>query len=242
MALMTAPSDRSGEPDRGDEVTATVATVRPELRTPRAAGIAGLMFAAFFVAGLLVMRSEIGKGVGAAEVQGMVERGDVGRVMTGTYLLPFAGIAFVWFMAVVRDMIGDREDRFFATVFLGSGLLFVAMLFAGAVTFAGPVLGKDFGVAGVPSVDAIDLARSLGYAFLAVFASKMAGVFIIVTSTIALRLGAWPRWISLVGYLAALVLVFSVTYYELILLLLPAWVALVSVYVVAVARSSRRPA
>ena len=104
------------------------------------------------------------------------------------------------------------------------------------MTFAGPVLGKSFGVAGVPSVDAIDLARSLGYAFLAVFASKMAGVFIIVTSTIALRLGAWPRWISVVGYLAALVLVFSVTYYELILLLLPAWVALVSVCVVAVAR------
>ena len=63
------------------------------------------MFAAFFVAGLLVMRSEIGKGVGAAEVQGMVERGDVGRVMTGTYLLPFAGIAFVWFMAVVRRLV-----------------------------------------------------------------------------------------------------------------------------------------
>ena len=128
-------------------------------------------------------------------------------------------------------MIGDREDRFFATVFLGSGLLFVAMLFAAAVTFAGPVVGKSFGVAGVPSIDAIDLARSLGYAFLAVFATKMAGVFTIVTSTIALRLRAWPRWISLLGFASALVLVFSVTYYEMILVLFPAWVALVSVYV-----------
>ncbi len=44
-------------------------------------------------------------------------------------LLPFAGIAFLWFIGVVRDRLGEGEDRFFATVFLGSGLLFVAMLF-----------------------------------------------------------------------------------------------------------------
>ena len=44
------------------------------------------------------------------------------------YLAPFAGIAFLWFVAVIRDQIGDREDRFFATVFFGSGILFVALL------------------------------------------------------------------------------------------------------------------
>lgn len=38
-------------------------------------------------------------------------------------LVPFAGIAFLWFIGVVRDRIGPREDRFFASVFLGSGLL-----------------------------------------------------------------------------------------------------------------------
>jgi hypothetical protein len=39
-------------------------------------------------------------------------------------LLLFAGIAFLWFIGVIRDRLGDREDRFFATIFLGSGLLF----------------------------------------------------------------------------------------------------------------------
>jgi hypothetical protein len=33
-------------------------------------------------------------------------------------------------MAVLRNCIGLFEDKLFATVFLGSGLLFVAMLFA----------------------------------------------------------------------------------------------------------------
>ena len=52
-------------------------------------------------------------------------------------LIPFAGIAFLWFIGVLRDRIGEREDRFFATVFLGSGLLFVAMLFVAAAIAAG---------------------------------------------------------------------------------------------------------
>lgn len=33
-----------------------------------------------------------------------------------------AGIAFLWFIGVIRDRSGAHEDRFFATVFLGSGL------------------------------------------------------------------------------------------------------------------------
>ena len=55
-------------------------------------------------------------------------------------LVPFAGIAFLWFMGVVRDRLGSNEDRFFATVFLGSGLLFLAMLFTSAA-IAGGLIG-----------------------------------------------------------------------------------------------------
>ena len=55
---------------------------------------------------------------------------DLAGFVGGLYLAPFAGIMFLWFIAVIRDQIGEREDRFFATVFFGSGLLFVAILFA----------------------------------------------------------------------------------------------------------------
>jgi len=44
--------------------------------------------------------------------------------------MPFAGITFLWFIAVVRDGFGRLEDKFFTTVFLGSGLLFLAMMFS----------------------------------------------------------------------------------------------------------------
>jgi hypothetical protein len=55
------------------------------------------------------------------------------------YLVPFAGIAFLWFIGVLRDRLGELEDRFFATVFFGSGLLFLAMLFASAA-----VAGRNY--------------------------------------------------------------------------------------------------
>jgi hypothetical protein len=43
-------------------------------------------------------------------------------------LVTFAGIAFLWFIGVLRDRFGQLGDRFFATVF-SAGLLFLSMLF-----------------------------------------------------------------------------------------------------------------
>ena len=61
------------------------------------------------------------------------------RLRLAALLMPFAGISFLWFIGVVRDGLGRYEDRFFASVFLGSGLLFLAMLFASSAVGAGLV-------------------------------------------------------------------------------------------------------
>jgi hypothetical protein len=99
------------------------------LETPRAAGVAGLAFAALFVASVVLLRNHPSSGSTAAEIRDFYLRTGAGGVaVVGVYLAPFSGIAFLWFIASVRHLIGEREDRFFATVFLGSGLLFVAML------------------------------------------------------------------------------------------------------------------
>ena len=59
----------------------------------------------------------------------------------------------------------------------------------------------------------------------------MAAVFMIVASTIGLRTGLLPRWLVLAGYASGLVFMFTVTYVEALALLLPAWVAAVSVVI-----------
>src|SRR4051794_15493750 len=109
------------------------ATVREDrLRTPAAAGVAGLLFAVLFVASILLLHQRPPADATAPEIAGWYvdHAGTVGIV--GLYTVPFAGIAFLWFVAALRSRIGVHEDRFFATVFLGSGILFVALLYAAA--------------------------------------------------------------------------------------------------------------
>ena len=116
----------------------------------------------------------------------------------GLYLAPFAGIMFLWFVAVIRDQIGEREDRFFATVFFGSGLLFVALLFAAAAVVSTPTTLVQFLGQTPPSVESIVLMRALAYTLLFAFGTRGAAVFMLATATIGIRSGVFPRWFALV--------------------------------------------
>jgi hypothetical protein len=208
------------------------------LETPRAAGVAGLVFAVLFVVSILLLRDHPGSDSTAAEIQAFYLRKNGGSVaLVGVYLVPFSGIAFLWFIAAVRNLIGDREDRFFATVFLGSGLLFVAMLFIAAGVGGSLLAAVKIKHVPVPAPDTVVAIRSLAFGFLFIYAMRMAAVFMIVVSTIGLRLGAFPRWLVASGYLAALVLILNVTYTQTLILVFPAWVAAVSAVIL---RASRR--
>ena len=112
-------------------------SIGQHLKTPRAASIAGIVFCVLSITSLVLIRRAIppyGQG-SAIEV---VKHSEI--ISLSLDLVPFAGIAFLWFVAVLRDHLGEFEDRFFATVFLGSGLLYIAMFFASAA-LAGGLLG-----------------------------------------------------------------------------------------------------
>ena len=119
--------ERSTTPDP----VAVLDEASARIRAPWAASIAGLLFALFFTAGLILIRSSplATANDDARVVRLFRESQDWWLLIGSLYLVPFAGIMFLWFVAVIRDQIGEREDRFFATVFFGSGLLFVASLF-----------------------------------------------------------------------------------------------------------------
>ena len=201
------------------------------LTTPRAAGVAGIVFAVLFFVALALLGKTVGVALDTQTVMENLSGSGSTTALVGIYLVPFTGIAFLWFIGVVRDRIGEREDRFFATVFLGSGLLFVAMLFAGAAVLGGLIAGNRFGIAAPTDVATVGFARAVGYSFVFVFSAKMAGVFMLATSMITRR-SRWPRWTYLSGFAVAVVLILSVSFFEPIVLLFPAWVAAVSVYLV----------
>lgn len=202
------------------------------LDTPRAAGIAGLVFSLLFVVAVLLARSHPGPGSTAAEIASFYLEQDAGRVaLFGLYLVPFAGIAFLWFIAAIRARLGEREDRFFATVFLGSGLLFVAMLFAAAAAAGSLLAAVKYRGQPVPGPDTVLFARALAFGFLFVFGVRAAAVFMLVVSTIGLRTGFLPRWLVVAGYLGGVVFLLTVIYVELLVLIFPAWVTAVSVII-----------
>ena len=115
---------------------ATRSVTNEAIRTPRAAGVAGIAFA-LLLGGALVLTRLAVPSAAESSTTWLTESGKRRAVELALNLVPFAGIAFLWFIGVIRDRIGEREDRFFATVFLGSGLLFVGMLFVGAAIAGG---------------------------------------------------------------------------------------------------------
>lgn len=204
------------------------ASIRQRIRTPRAAAIAGIVFSLLFITSLLLIWVSIpANPLGPASAV-------INRLKTISFslnLLPFAGIAFLWFIAVVRDRLGELEDRFFATVFLGSGLLFIAMVFSAAAAAGGIITVLGSGSEGLINSGAYALGRAEIAQTMHIYAMKMAGVFMITTSTISLRTRVFPHWMAVLGYGLAIALLLSVGTIEWIPLVFPLWVLLISAYI-----------
>jgi hypothetical protein len=225
----------------GDHEVPALATVGRDIRTSRAAGVAGLLFAALFIASILLLRNHPGPGSTADEIRAWYLRDSSKQVaLVGLYLAPFAGIAFLWFIAVIRQHLGDREDKFFGTVFLGSGLLFVAMMFAAAAAAGSPLAAVKFQDAPIPTPDTIVVVRGLAYTFLYVYGVRAAAVFVVSVSTVALRTAALPRWLVFSGYGIAIVMLLSVSFFRFVVLLFPLWVSAVSL-VILLTRPNTEP-
>jgi hypothetical protein len=203
-------------------------TTRASLRSPRAAAVAGIAFSLILGTALVLVRIAVPEDPNDAGT--WLEEGWRNTSVTvALYLVPFAGIAFLWFIGVVRDRIGAAEDRLFATVFLGTGLLFVAMLFvAAAVNGALLEVAKQQDPA--VSEDVWSFGRHAGFLMLTVYAMRMAGMFAIVTTTIAMRLGLFPRWLAAFGFMVAVVLLLTVESSPWAVMLFPLWVLVLSVH------------
>ena len=199
-----------------------------KVRTPRAAAIAGIIFSVLMIISLVLIRISVPEDPQDAG-DWLAESWSV--VSLALNLLPFAGIAFLWFIGVVRDRLGQHEDRFFATVFLGSGLLFLAMLFSSAAV-AGGIL-RVYGSTPGTLMDSGMYAygRAVTYEIMNVYTMKMAAVFMITTCTLSLRTGIIPRWMAYLGLALALFLLLSLGLFYWSPLVFPLWVLLISIHI-----------
>jgi hypothetical protein len=201
------------------------------LKTPKAAAIAGIVFSAL----LMTIFWLLWRSLPADPLDpGTWLATDVKTVALALNLVPFAGIAFLWFIGVLRDRLGQQEDRFFATVFFGSALLFLAMLFAAAaITGALILVASKADPNELVNSATFRYARATGYIFMNVYAIKMAGVFMISTSTVVIYTKIAPHWIAVLGYVLACILLFGSYFISLSFVVLPLWVSLVSIYILS---------
>ena len=198
------------------------------LRTPRSAAFSGLIFALLMGASLLLIQISIPED-SSNPTKWLENQG--GTITFALGLMPFAGIAFLWFMGVVRDRLGHLEDQFFSTLFFGSGLLYLAMTFASTAVAGGILAVFAFNPEGLLDSGLYTFSQAMIYKFNQVYALRMAGMHMIVLGTIWTRTKVMPRWVALITYGLALVLIFVVGFLPLLTLVFPAWVFVISAYI-----------
>ncbi|HEV7260506.1 MAG TPA: hypothetical protein VGN82_22180 [Bosea sp. (in: a-proteobacteria)] len=196
------------------------------LKTPRAAAVAGILFSVLLLLAILLILQTLrlhprdpGEWLGA----------QAWKVALALNLIPFAGIAFLWFMGVLRDRMGAQEHKLFATVFLGSGLLFIAMLFIAAAAIGAILITHGALPRELTGSVTFMLARAFAYNLTSIYALKVASVFLLTASTIVLRTGITGRWTAFVGYAAAAFLLIGSHAVDGAFLVFPVWVLLVSI-------------
>lgn len=211
-------------------------TARRPLDSPRAAALAGVLFAVLFTTSLVLLRSSMPETL----TPGLdwLDAATSTRISVALGIMPFAGIAFLWFMGVVRDLFKDREDQLFSSVFIGSGLLFLAMVFVSAALAGGIIASEQIVTDAGDRSEIANFGRAVMLQVSNVYALRMAGVFLISLGTMWLRTGVMPRWLAIVTYAVALVLLLVTTLSLWVTLIFPAWVFGVSILILV--RNYRR--
>jgi hypothetical protein len=203
--------------------------IRREVRSPRSAALAGIVFSLLMITSMVLLHSSVGTNLTSID-PGWLESWS-GSASVVLVLVPFAGIAFLWFTGVMRDLMGDLEDKFFSTVFLGSGIILVVMMYVWAAT-VGTVFGT-YALAAEVSVDRdvylyglVFMNQIIGNYFL-----RMAAVYMLSIGSLWTRTKVVPHWMVIgtdvvgVGFL-----LFAGRLREA-RFLFPAWVLVVSVYI-----------
>ncbi len=211
-------------------MNSTAVTVRQRLRTPRAAAVAGILFAVLFFISMTLLRSVLPEDLAGPDAATWLTS-NTGPMSLALTMVPFAGIAFLWFMGVVRAHLGKLEDQFFSSVMFGSGLLFLAMIFAAAAIAGGIIV--SYGVAADKLIEngVVTFGRAIMYTITNVYAIRMAGVFMISLGTIWFQSRAVPRPFVFVTYALALLLLVTINFSLWVIMIFPAWVFVISVYI-----------
>ena len=203
--------------------------VQQDIRSPRAAAFAGIAYSILMITGMLLLASIVR--VKLEDITPELLDTWSRRVSLIILLVPFAGIAFLWFTGVIRDLLGEQEDRFFSTLFYGSGIIQVVLLFMWGAIFATIMATKT-----MMATESIDARVYLfGFALMneiiGNYALRMAGVYMMSVNSLWSKTGLVPRWLTIITYVLALGFLIAAERFREARFIFPVWVFVVSAYI-----------
>ena len=210
------------------------------LASARLAAASGIAFVALFLAALLVL--DIPGHDDSEEIVNAfyAESANRARVVIAAYLLAAAGLSLLWFFAYLcgRLRAAEGEPAPLSAVTFASGVVFVAMLFAGAAAQS-PTYAFSIDLFDEPQSQ---LARATiphqGYSAL-IFGLLAAALAVASASLAIMRTEVYPRWLAWLGFAVALLLLFGLLFLPMLALLV--WVLAVSVVLLRSDRSEPVP-
>jgi hypothetical protein len=190
--------------------------------------IAGATYALLFIISYWLMLDVPNQDASADELGDYYASTD-GRIinLVALYLLPFGGIAFLWFVVSLRMWISVRAVRpinaLFSTVQFASGLLFLALLFASAAAISiGPVTytGPD----DLPHTVVTREFPLFGTSLFFIFATRMGAMFVFTTTRICASAAIIPKWFTYVGLVVGVVMLLTSSFNRWMIVVFPIWV------------------
>jgi hypothetical protein len=222
MTEHTNSDHTSSDPEPSSELEAALVA-----RGSRIA-LAGFVFSVLFVIAWLLLRASPSFDSTDDELSRYYLDPDQRRdsAIAGLYIIPLASIAFIWFMAALRDRYlraTARENTILSTAQVVAGALVVTSLFTIAAVELAVVWLAETG-----ELFDVDSARSLlaiGQSTSDIMALRSAAVFVGVSATRAVRSGLFPRSYGVLSMVTALALLLVYGALPGVALLFPAWVA-----------------
>jgi hypothetical protein len=209
------------------------------VKLARLSSLTGILFAALFVVALVLVDTTPTLSASDAEITAFYDSGSTALVTVGIYLIPLAGIAFLWHAHTTRLLIKSRTPSPSAIpdgLQLVSGILFVVLLFAGTASAGAVALLKDLTSAPLPSADFARGMLAVGYGMVFVYALRGAGMYALTTTTLLRQVKIMPTWLAVLSYLMAAFLLLITTLHPAAVLVFPAWVVIVGVMIFIRAR------
>jgi hypothetical protein len=225
-----APTAQAPETNR----RAKRAAAPPIVKLARLSSLTGILFSALFVLSLVFIYTTPKLTATDAQITAFYASSSTALVTVGQFLIPLAGIAFLWHAHTTRLLIRLRTPSPSAIPYglqLASGILFVVLLFAGTASAGAVALLKDLTNGPLPSADVIRGLLALGYTMVFIYAIRGAGMYALTTTTLLRQAGIMPTWLAVISYLLAIFLLVSTTLHPVVVLSFPVWVVVAGLVV-----------